>query len=398
MSILFFLQLKRALKAVPRIIAGALIPLFLAGMAVILSQKIYTQNTSAVISPVAIVNHDSEAYLDIILPMITESDAANSFSFVEMSEEEAMDALHAGRVCAVLVFPQKMFDGILDSTNIPAKLYLTGGDSFPSLLIGKFAEAGALTLGSAQASIYATSDLYEAYNLSEHISDIFYDINTANLKYALSREATFSVESTSATGELSLIEYYGCSLFLCLLLFFGSGMGSFLGTPAPKTFSDQLRRSGMGALSMELSLFLPLFFFYLSFTFLLGELMRRLLPTFTFNGSTVLLLFGIALCFSVFTQLIYSFAKNAGRGLLLFTFLGLLMILIAGGFLPYAFLPKHFPRISVLLPLGSCLTSLRKSLSGTVGLWDVLFPFCHAAFFAGLLILLSLFRRKEVRS
>ncbi len=398
MSILFFLQLKRALKAVPRIVAGAVIPLFLAGMAVIFAQKIYSKNTSAIISPVAIVNHDSEAYLDIILPMITESDAASGFSFIEMTEEEAMDALNSEEVCAVLVFPKKMFKGILNATNIPAKLYLTGGDSFPSLLIGKFAEAGALTLGSAQASIYATSDLYHEYNLTDHLSDIYYDINTANLKYALSREATFSVKSTSAMGELSLIEYYGCTLFLCLLLFFGSGMGSFLGTPAPKTFSEQLRRNGMGALSMEASLFLPLFLFYLAFTFILGGLAQRFLPTFTFSSSTVLLLLGTALCFSVFTQLIYSFAKNAGRGLLLLTFLGLLMILIAGGFLPYAFLPKSFPRISVFLPLGSCLSGLRKALSGTLNTWDIIFPFCHAAVLSLLLITLSLFRRKEVRS
>lgn len=398
MSVLFFLQLKRALRAVPRIVAGAIIPLFLAGMAVFFAQKIHLKNTDTVISPVALVNHDSETYLDLILPMITESEAAGNFSFVEMNEAEAMDALKSGTVCAALVLPKNMFEGILDSTNIPAKLYLPGGDSFPSLLIGKFAEAGALTLGSAQAGIYAASDLYRAYDLTEHLSDIYYDINTANLKYALSRETTFSVKSVTATGELSFLEYYGCSLFLCLLLFFGSGMGSFLGTPAPKTFSEQLRRNGMGALSMELSLFLPLFLFYLAFTFLLGGITQHILPTFTLNGSTALLLLSTALCFSVFTQLIFSFAKNAGRGLLLLTFLGLLMILVAGGFLPYAFLPKSFPQISAFLPLGACLMGLRKAVGGTPALWDILIPLFHAGMLFGLLVLLSLFRRKEVRS
>ena len=398
MSVLFFLQLKRALRAVPRIVAGAIIPLFLAGMAVFFAQRIYLKNTDTVLSPVALVNHDSEAYLDIILPMITESEAAGNFSFVKMNEAEAMDALKSGTVCAALVFPKNMFEGILDSTNIPAKLYLPGGDSFPSLLIGKFAEAGALTLGSAQAGIYAASDLYYEYNLKEHLSDVFYDINTANLKYALSRESAFSVKSVTATGELSFPEYYSCTLFVCLLLFFGSGMGSFLGTPAPKTFSEQLRRNGMGALSMELSLFLPLFLFYLTFTFLLGGIANYLLPSFSFNGSIVLLLLCTALCFSVFTQLIFSFAKNAGHGLLLLTFLGLLMILVAGGFLPYAFLPKSFSRLSAFMPLGACLTGLRKAVGGIPELWDITLPLCHTAVLFGLLVLLSLFRRKEVRA
>ena len=267
MSVLFFLQLKRALKAVPKVIAGAIIPLFLAGMAVFWAQKHYTEATGTALAPVALVNHDSETYLDFILPLITETEAAGGFSFLEMEESEAMAALHDGTVCAVLVFPKEMFSGILDATNIPARLYLSGGDSFPSLLIGKYAEAGSLTLGSSQAAIYAATDLYNEYGISGHLSDVYYDINVVNLKYALARESTFSTKSATAIGEFSLLEYYGCTLLLCLLLFFGAGMGSFLGTPAPKTFSDQLRRNGLGALSLEASLFLPLTLFYLVFTF-----------------------------------------------------------------------------------------------------------------------------------
>lgn len=397
MSVLFFLQLKRALKAVPRILAGAMIPLFLAGMAVFFAQHHYTESTGTVLSPVALVNQDSGSYLDLVLPMITETEAAGSFSFLEMTETEAMDALHAGKVCAVLVLPKDMVAGILDSTNIPARLYLNSKDSFPSLFIGKYAEAGSLTLGSAQAGIYTATDLYERYGITEHLSDVYYDINTQNLKYALSREDAFSVKSTSATGNLSLLKYYGCTLFLCLLLFLGAGMGSFLGTPAPKTFSEQLRRNGLGALSLELSLFLPLTLFYLLFVFLLGGITLLLLPGLTFSGNTVFFYLCLALCFSAFTQLIFSFAKNAGQGLLLFTFLGLLMILFAGGFLPYAFLPDFFSGLTPVLPLATGLTGLRNALGGGPVLQYSLLLLLHTGILLGLLILLSLFRRKEVR-
>lgn len=397
MSVLFFLQLKRALKAVPRILAGAIIPLFLAGMAVFWAQKQYTKDTGTLLSPVALVNQDSESYLDTILPMITKTEAASSFSFLEMTEAEAMDALNAGTVCAVLVLPPDMFAGILDSTNIPARLYLPDGDSFPSLLIGKYAEAGSLTLGSAQAGIYAAADLYKAYGITEHLSDIYYDINTANLKYALARESTFSTKSSAAIGEFSLMEYYGCTLLVCLLLFFGAGMGSFLGTPAPKTFSEQLRRNGFGAFSMEVSLFLPLLLFYLIVTFALGGVMYFFLPKFSFTGGTVLFLVCVALCFSAYTQLIYSFAKNAGRGLLIFSFLGLFMILFGGGFLPYAFLPNFFFELTPALPLSACLSGLRKLAGGALSLQDILLPLVHTVMLLGLLVTLSLARRKEVR-
>lgn len=398
MSVLFFLQLKRALKALPRIIAGAVIPLFLAGMAVFFAQNHYNKQTGTSISPVAFVNHDSKTYLDLILPMITQMEAASNFSFAEMEEAEAMEALENGDVCAVLVFPKEMFEGILDSTNIPAKLYLPGGDSFPSLLIGKFAEAGALTLGSAQAGIYTSTDLYSDYGITGHLSDIYYDINTVNLKYALSRESAFSAKSTTALGDFSLFEYYGCTLFLCLLLFLGAGMGSFLGTPAPKTFSEQLRRNGMGAFSLELSLFVPLVLFYLLFVFALSGIASVFLPAFSFAGLSVPYLCCTALCFATYTQVVYSLTKNAGRGLLLFLFLGLFMIVVGGGFLPYAFLPDICSGLTPFFSLSAALSGLRRLAGGVVTVQDCLVLLCHALLLFGALAALSALRRKEVRS
>ncbi len=76
MIVLFFLQLKRALKAVPRVIAGAIIPLLLAGMAVFFAWKHHAASSDTVLSPVALVNQDSEKNLNMILPMITETEAA----------------------------------------------------------------------------------------------------------------------------------------------------------------------------------------------------------------------------------------------------------------------------------------------------------------------------------
>lgn len=397
MSTLFFLQFKRAIKAVPRIIAGAVIPLLLAGMAVFFAQKQYSKATGTLLAPVALVNQDSEAYMDILLPMITETEAAGNYSFLRMQETEALEALRDGRVCAVLVLPQKMFSGILDSTNIPAILYLQDGDSFPSLLLGKYAQAGSLTLGSAQAGIYAANDLYHEYGITEHLSDIFYEINTVNLKYALARESTFSSKATTAIGEFSLMEYYGCTLFLCLLLFFGAGMGSFLGTPAPKTFSEQLRRNGMSALSLEISLFLPLTLFYLITVFSLSGIACVFLPNFVFSETTILFLCSLALCFSAFTELVFSLTRNTGQGLLLFTFSGLFMILLAGGFLPYAFLPDFFSVLTPFLPFGACLLGLRRVTHGALSLSDMLLLLVHTIISLSLLVTLSQLRRKEVR-
>ena len=64
MNVLFFLQLKRAVKAVPKLIAGAVIPLFFAGMAVFWAMQQQSNTTGTLLSPVALVNQDSEEFLD----------------------------------------------------------------------------------------------------------------------------------------------------------------------------------------------------------------------------------------------------------------------------------------------------------------------------------------------
>lgn len=395
MTVLFFLQLKRALKAVPRLIAGAILPLFLAGMAIFFAQRHYSETTGTSTAPIALVNHDAKRYLDFLLPLITETEAASSFSFLPMEEKEAMTALQNNTVCAVLVFPKEMFSGILDSTNIPARLYLADGNSFSSLLVAKYAEAGSLTLGSSQAAIYTAADLYYEYGISDHLSDLFIDINAANLKYALNREAAFSTKAAAATGTLSLLEYYGCTLLVCLFLFFGAGMGSFLTTPAPKTFSDQLHRNGMGAFLLEASLFLPLVLFYLCYIVLLYGVASAFLPSLCFTSSSVLFLVCMAFCFAACTQLIFFLFGNAGRGLLGFCFFGLLMVLIGGGFLPFAFLPRLFSTLTPFLPLSACLMELRRLVGDALTLSDSLFLIVHTVVMLFLLGILSFVRRRE---
>lgn len=395
MKVLFYLQLKRAAKAVPKLVAGAAIPLFFAGMAVFWAFRIHTAQTEQLLSPVALVNHDSEEYLNVILPLITDMEASGSFSFVRMEEEEAMTALKNGSVCAVLVFPEQMFSGILDSTNLPARLYLPDGGSFSSLLLAKFAEAGALTLGSAQAGIYAASDLYHEYGLSGLCSDIYYEINLVNLKYALGREAIFSTDATTATGELSLPEYYGATLVLCLLLFFGAGMGSFLCNALPKTLGEQFKRNGISSLCLEASLYLPFVLFYIVTTVFLISCSIPFLSENTFSAVSFLFLFGAVLCLAAYTQFIFSLFRDAGRGFLAYTFSGLLMIFVAGGFLPYAFLPHIFSILTPYLPLGACLSGFRRFLAGTLTTQDSLTLLAHTAVLLLLLTALSLLRRKE---
>lgn len=396
MLTLLGLQFKRAWKTLPKLLLGAILPILLTGMAVFYSKhRGATEASGSFISPVALVNYDDKADLDFMLPYFSNIDATSGFSFVEMEEAEAMSALKSGEVCAVLVFPPNMLEGIINSTNTPAKLYLPDNNSIASLLIGKFAEAGSLTLGSAQADVYAASDLYREYNLKAYEDDIVLDINLATLHYSLARESLFTTRSVSLTGSLSLLQYYAATAFLFLLVFLSAGMGSYLCNATGTTLYEQFRRNGIGILRYEFSLFLPLFLLYLLLTCGLFSVLQRFLTTVSLNRTNLCFLLLTAFCLTMLVQLIYRVFSDTGRGILVFLFSGLMMIFLAGGLLPYAFLPAVFQKIAVYLPLGSCLIGLRHLTAGVVTTSDLVGLLFHSAILCLLFLFVCFLRNRK---
>ena len=396
MALLLYLQLKRAIRTVPRLLLGALIPLLLTGLAVLYARRFSgTGNSSSLISPVALVNYDEQADLDFMLPYFSEIDAASGFQFVEMTEDAAMNALADGSVCAVLIFPEKMLIGIIDSTNTPARLYLPQNSAIASMLIGKFAQSGAQTLGAAQSAIYTASDLYNEYELRQYKNEIYYDINLATMHYALAREDLFSTRSVSATGSLSLVLYFGATVFVCLLLFLCSGMGSFLCGASGTTLRAQLKRNGIGTLLYELSMFLPLLLFYALLVAGLFAAVCCFLGKITLSAATLCFLGSTVLCITLFAQLIFRLFAETGRGILVFLFGGLFMIFLAGGFLPYAFLPVLFQKITPYLPLGAILSGLRHLFGAAPVTADTSAVLLHCLVLFGLFLPVCLFLRKE---
>jgi len=107
---------------------------------------------------------------------------------------------------------------------------------------------------------------------------------------------------------------------------------------------------------------------------------------------------GTAFCLAAYIQIMFSMFQNAGRGLLAYTFTGLLMIFMAGGFLPFAFLPNIFAKLTPYLPLGACLSGLRKLLGDALTIQDSLLVTIHTAVLFLLLAVLSFLRRKEVQA
>lgn len=365
------LHLKRVFGTLPRLFLGGMIPIVLALAALLLSRSVFQTNRT-LIAPVAIINYDGKADLDFMLPYFSDVDAASGFAFVEQTEAEAFANLADGQVCAVMEFPPNMLSGIIHGENTPAILYLPKKSSLAALLLSKFAKAGITTLGSAQASVYSAFDLSDTYGLGNDVDAIATDINLSCLQYILARDSLFSVRSLSATGPLAILPYFAASLFFVLLLFLSSGFGNYLCFDEKNVFTAQLKRIGIGPIRSGLCLFLPLFLVESLFTFSLYFIFTAIagsqkfgLPdfgSFAVSRSALLYLLLLSLCISFYIFFSFRLLSETGRGILFFLFSGLFMLFIAGGFLPYAFLPAFFQKLTPFFPVSGCLLAFRHLL------------------------------------
>lgn len=395
MKSLLLFQTKRALKSIPRLLFGALLIALVCTLLLWGTQKNHQKNKqNTAVATVGIINYDSRADLDFMLPYFEDTTAASSFRFTEMSSEEAMEALKNGEICAAMEFPPNMLSGIINSTNTHARLYLPSDSTLLSLMLGKYAEAGSRTLGSAQASIYTAIDLYDDYGLDKEKDRLSAEINLANLHYALSRDSLFSERTTSATGTLSLSEYYGATAFLCLLLMLCAGFGGYLCNASSLEFQTQLKQHGIGGFVREFCLFLPMAVFLLLVSGIGYAVSLHFFEKASVSFSSVLCLILITLCPAFYSLLFFRVFADAGKGMLLFLFFGVFLQFIGGGFLPYAFLPTIFQDLTRYLPLSLCQDAMRRLLHGNIAIATLQGLLLHTLIPLLLFILFSVRRSK----
>lgn len=263
-----------------------------------------------------------------------------------MEEGEALEALEAGEVNAVLVLPRDFIQGVREGKNPDLRLIVDGDRPLESLILLWVGQSASDILAAFQSGVYAVLDLYEQSPPRDLTwNRAMVEINLEYISLALGREELFLHQEISATGGLPVPLHYA----LALLAYFALSAAPIfvpLYSGGWLRFQRRLRAAGRSCLS---GYFSGVAVGTLAISLLLAPAM--LLAGWGDPVRTLAAAAGMALFCSVFASLCCLAARSAaGCGLLAFL-VSLTSLVLAGGVLPPVLLPGSLRSLSGLSPV-----------------------------------------------
>ena len=213
------LELKRAFKRLPHMAAGAIVLMAMLGTIAFAASKLLYGETTLERVTIGVVLPEEDRFARQLVRMLGTYDSVRSvceFSFMDSSEAEKQ--LRDGEIFGIMNVPEGLVQGIMDGTNIPVTITLPQGNALENRVFKELTSAGARTLGSAQAGIYAGDQLLLNYDLAGGIGQLEADLNRIYMAYSLPRADLFEHVEVSATRDVDTLEFYGISAFVLYLL------------------------------------------------------------------------------------------------------------------------------------------------------------------------------------
>lgn len=363
--LLWKLEWKHTLKLWPGMLLEAVVIIGLLAAVAFGAGKLLYQDSPMIQITIGVVEEEENPVTDLMLQYIQSMESiSETCTFQLMAEEEAFSLLQEQKIAAVLVLPGQLVEGILNGKNAPVQVYFPENAGMESALLKLLTDAGVDMLQVAQAEIYGIYDTAKEFDALEHLSVLEADINQKNLAFALDRMALFTAKNVSATGGLTIVQYYiasGMVLFLLLL-----GMACYpLMQPYTSVMSGQLARYGIGIFRQCFGKWMCGFG-----SLTLGEIGILVLipsewsPGFKMQQIAVILL--LTACVTAFVFFIFQLANSGVTAILALFFLTIVMMYCSGGFLPAVFLPETIQKIGSILPTAYLMQAAGSLYTGEV--------------------------------
>lgn len=343
------LECKRALKRLPHMAAGAIVLLFLMGAVALLAGKaLYGGQASGRIA-VGVVLPEGDALAKQVMSMIGSLESVKSLcDFTYMDREESRSQLEQGKLYAVIEVPEDFVQDIMNGTNTPIAVLLPRGAGIESRIFRELTEAGAATLGSSQAGIYAGDELLRLYGLADSIPQLEADLNRIYLAYSLPRMDYFKEVRVKATGDVDTLVFYGISMSVFLLLLSTIPVSGFL-LPHSRVMRQKLALAGVGKETVigARILGLTLLFLVLGLSGSIAAVRFGLMEWQAATAAALLLVCAGTASVAVF---LYQAAGSLLGGVMLLFLAASAMHFLAGGFLPLVFLPSGIRAAAPFIP------------------------------------------------
>lgn len=371
---------KRSLRLLPAqlgitvVLLASMLVLVFGAQKLLYGDQLYRQQK------VAIVVEDDSRYTPMLIKFVQQMDSVRTACKFQIEDwEDAFLQLQEGEILAVMVVPQNVLEDIMNGTNTPVQVYMPGDATFESTVFGELLASGASLLTTAQAQTYAVYDLAvsadrlaaqqgETPQALDNLRQYEQDIDDWNLGRALKRGKLFSTETVNVAGKVSLPLFYGISAGLLITLLWGMG-ASFLQLTAPEQTGRMLHRAEISTGKQIVTLWLVegfwLFLLQTGYLFLLDQVLRHYVDvTVNWNGGLVLTLLLTAMVVSSLQLFLYTLVKEQGLAIITLAILSIGMLLLSGGLIPAAFLPKEINAIGTYLPTNWMLQLQSAAVQG----------------------------------
>ena len=391
--LLLWFQIKAAFKALPKLICATLAFAILVVLVGFCGTKLLSNGKSSEKMDIAVVlPPDGDSYTSLAFSFLSEIETVkNICTFKEMSKDSAYEGLRNGSIYAVILVPDNFVNHIIDGTNTPANIiFPRSGISTKSMLFRILINSGVTDIGAAEAGIYAVDDVCNYYKIKDGVTKSEEFLNEAYFSYALDRSIYFKTETISATGDLTIIEFYICSGIVLLLLLSGISCSDLL-KRENSALSTSLKRRRIPVYLLFVFKIIGVtlvFFTMLIFAYIMTALAQIRFPmisnvfvvlNFTSFASLFLLIFGV---FSM-VLFIFQLANSQSLGVLLLFTLSTLMLFISGGIIPSSLLPEIVQKIGVFLPTTYFIKLCEEIITNTTTLGTFIINVGFSVLFIG---------------
>ena len=340
------MELKRALKRLPHILAGAAVLVVLMGAAALLAGKLLYGGQAVERIPVGVVLPEEDALAGQAMRMVSSLESVKSLcDFTYIEEEATGEKLKKGELFAVLKMPDGFIQDIMSGVNTPVTVILPENAGAESRIFKELTDAGAEILGSAQAGIYSGDEL---------------------LSYSLPRMDYFRKVMVNAAKDVSVPVFYGISAFVLVLLLSVISVSDLL-KREPAVMRQKLSLMGIGPFTTAGSRILGVSVL-LSVISVLAAAAAAWTGMISIGLNTILTGFLVCLGAASFSVCLFQTAGSRIGGIFLQFFLVTAFHFLSGGFLPEVFLPESIQRAAPFLPTHILMEGVKMAVTGNESL------------------------------
>lgn len=361
------MELKRALKRLPHILAGAAVLVVLMGAAALLAGKLLYGGQAVERIPVGVVLPEEDALAGQAMRMASSLESVKSLcDFTYIEEEATGEKLKKGELFAVLKMPDGFIQDIMSGVNTPVIVILPENAGAESRIFKELTDAGAEILGSAQAGIYSGDELLSEYGFTDKMAVFERDMNQIYLTYSLPRMDYFRKVMVNAAKDVSVPVFYGISAFVLVLLLSVISVSDLL-KREPAVMRQKLSLMGIGPFTTAGSRILGVSVL-LSVISVLAAAAAAWTGMISIGLNTILTGFLVCLGAASFSVCLFQIAGSRIGGIFLQFFLVTAFHFLSGGFLPEVFLPESIQRAAPFLPTHILMEGVKMAVTGNESL------------------------------